>query len=625
MANQVNIPLNALDQPFGSHQDVHYTLIPYFVGMILWGGFFVYERLSQKQHRQVGDRFLLNSIAFCFLTELLLFTVNALLIEDMVHANLLLPFWPPLQALLVSLCRILIATAFLQLLLKSRTSYQGYLALSLSMLSLAYLVAAPSWLNDSANNTALLFSETSESWFVYGSSAALLMVAVILSLVGSRRRVRLPIAAGLLLIFIDATLNLLRLDIPLVQPIPAHGFIANMAILLLAYASVSFRKGNQRQREQGIQNSERLEALGQLSSGIAHDFNNHLQIILGYVELARNQKNQSTSIDTALDRIEDAADAAGTLVNQLLTFSRGQKTEFTLIDLNELIMGVTPMVSRLLGPDIRIEHDLDLSTSRVNADKRMIEQVFFNLVINARDAMSQGGTILVATSMIEFPPSSDHEETRGLRTRLTISDTGYGMDTQTLRRAFEPFYTTKPVGEGCGLGLATVYGIVQKHGAQVSIETQPGKFTKMHIDFPLPPDTLVEDTKAAILQLTGNGETILLTEDEIAIRDLAKSFLTSSGYRVLVANDGQHAINIVSTYHGQIDLCLFDVIMPRMNGYQAYDKIISQGTSIPALFITGSTSRAEKLRQQHPHLQKPFNSEALLLAVRGVLNQTENV
>lgn len=612
--------MNALEQPFSSHQDVHNVLTHYIVGMILWAGFLVYEKLNQNEHRQVGDRFLLNSITFCFLTEILLFTVNAMLVEGSATASVFLPFWPPLQALLVSLSRILIATAFLQLLLKSHPHSSGFLALSLSLLSLAYLVAAPGWLVN--GNAAQAFSDTLESWFVYGSSSVLLAVAIILSLVYSTRRIRWVVASGLLLMLLDALLTLSAVHDTPFRLVPVHSFLANMAVLVLAFASANFRQGNQRQLEQGIQNSERLEALGQLSSGIAHDFNNHLQVILGYVELARDQQRASVPIDTALNRIQDAADAAGSLVNQLLTFSRGQKTNFSLVDLNELIMGVTPMVSRLLGPNVRMQHDLDLNLRQVHADKRMIEQVFFNLVINARDAMNQNGTIHIATSLIELSQSPDHEDKLGKRCRLTISDSGSGMDTQTLRRAFEPFYTTKPVGEGTGLGLATVYGIVQKHGAQVSIDTKPGKYTRVHIDFPFASELLTESEETMPQPVAGNGETILLTEDEIAIRDLATSFLRSSGYRVLVANDGQHAINIVNTYHGQIDLCLFDVIMPRMNGYQTYDKIISQGTFIPALFITGSTSRAEKLRQQYPHLQKPFTSDSLLRAVRKALHQT---
>lgn len=627
MVDPVDFTLSVLGKACCEPGNMDNALIPFFIGTILWAALCLHEAITPRRSNMLqGQLILPGSFVFCLLVEMTLFSVNAYLIDNPDASSGFQVLWPLLEFTLLSISRLFLATAFLGTLLDSNPLQLRFLKRAGGGLLLIFTLTTLSWYVQRSSDPLLQFSDTFGSFWLKATTVIMIGYATVL-LSHSQSRTRLPVVSGFLLLFADSIMALvssqtLIFDRNLSSPV--HGNLSNASILLLGYACLLIRQISERKLELGIQTSERLEALGQLSSGIAHDFNNHLQVILGYVELARAQSNDSPGVIKSLRHVEEAAEAAGDLVNQLLTFSRGQKTVYTVLDLNEVIMSVSPMLSRLLGPDTTLKHDLDLSIAPVKADKRMIEQVLFNLVINARDAMMDGGNIVITTNThVENEKAPDGHPDRG-RTRMSVADTGCGMDKATVRRAFEPFYTTKPVGEGTGLGLATVYGIVKKHAAHVNIDTKAGEYTRIHIDFPACGELLVADIPADCPATSGNGEVILLTEDEVALRDLARTFLTASGYQVLIANDGQHAINIVSTYQGRIDLCLFDVIMPRLNGYETYDRIVSLGKNIPALFVTGSTSRAEKLRLQYPHLQKPFTGETLLKSVRKTLNQTES-
>ncbi|NND90139.1 MAG: response regulator [Granulosicoccus sp.] len=609
----------------GGRGDALNSLTPHLLGALMWGAFCVYVVVNQCRSRQPGDALLLWAVSFSFLVELGQLTVVAMTLHGSEVVSLTMPAWLMTKDALIIGSRILMAAVFLRLLLPNLQLASSYLAMATGLWLIASLFQMLTSTTYSADLMSVRFGELPAGWVMHLSGILIISFAIVM-LARSSRRIRKPVIAGLVMLWLDSLLALSWWAgewAPATVINPLRGNLALWAIPFFAYALLRVRQVSEKRQEHSLQNLERLKALGQLSSGIAHDFNNHLQIILGYVELARNQDNRPT---VALDRIEQAADAAGALVNQLLTFSRGQKTEFTVLDLNEIIMKTSPMIARLLGPHIRLMHDLDFNAGPIYADSRMIEQVLFNLVVNARDAMPGGGTISILTRRIDAvrKKATNNGSTSGGGVRISIADTGSGMDKETLRRSFEPFYTTKPVGQGTGLGLATVYGIVQEHGASIRIDSKPGDHTHVHIDFPAASGTVDERTDEIEPTLRGKGETILLVEDEAAIRDLACTLLNNAGYQVLIANDGQHAINIVGTYYGVIDLCLFDVIMPRLSGYQTYDRIQGSGNSIPVLFITGGTSRAGTLRRQYPHLQKPFTGNALLDAIHKVLHATVN-
>ncbi len=628
MVDPVDFSLSVFRKACCEPGNLNSILIPFFIGSILWGGLCLHEAIAQRKSTLRRETlFPLAAFLLCLVVEMSLFSVNAYLLDNVDHSSLLQIYWPPLEFVLLTVSRLLLATACLSVLFNSLQPSRRFLVLSGSTLLVVCLATTVPWILDDSPEAPQHFAQTAGSWWLK-ACAVILIVTATIRISGSGHPGRWAVFTGFILLCADSILILFSSDVMVFDrnlASPVHGNLANLSIICLGYACMKIRLADEQLLEKGIQTSERLEALGQLSSGIAHDFNNHLQVILGYVELAGNQSGDPPALRQSLKRVEEAAEAAGDLVNQLLTFSRGQKTEYTILDLNEVIMSVSPMLSRLLGPDTTLKHDLDLSIAPVEADKRMLEQVLFNLVINARDAMAEGGVITVCTLALDEAQHSKREEPDKRCTRMSVSDTGCGMDKATLRRAFEPFYTTKPVGEGTGLGLTTVYGIVKKHAAGITIDSRPGEGTHIHIDFPVSAERLGTEPSKAFPALKGNGEVILLTEDEVALRDLAKTFLTASGYQVLIANDGQHAINIASTYQGRIDLCLFDVIMPRLSGYETYDRIHALGMNIPALFVTGSTSRAEKLRQQHPHLQKPFSGETLLKSVREALSQTATI
>lgn len=624
MVDPVDFTVSVFGKACCEPGNLNSVLLPFFIGTILWGALCLHEIVSQRRSNVVRSQLALpGSFFFCLLIEVLLFSINAYLIDNTDSTSGFQVFWPPLEFVLLTVSRLFLAAAFLGVLFSTSQRQRRFLLLAGGALLLVCLASLLSWYLQRTTDPTIQFADTTGSWWLQ-AYAVIMIGSVTVKSCGASNHTRLPVVSGFLLLLADSVLTLLSPDVMAFdrnQASPVHGNLSNLSIIALGYACMRIRYASEKKLEMGIQTSERLEALGQLSSGIAHDFNNHLQVILGYVELAGTQSADPRALKQSLKRVEEAAEAAGELVNQLLTFSRGQKTEYTVLDLNEVIMSVSPMLSRLLGPNTTLRHDLDLTIAPIQADKRMVEQVLFNLVINARDAMADGGIITISTNLLNKGGKAENHDPSNSRTRMTVADTGCGMDKPTLRRAFEPFYTTKPVGEGTGLGLTTVYGIVKKHAAQVNIDTSPGEGTRVHIEFPVSTELLVTELPEEGPIMKGSGETILLTEDEVALRDLARTFLTASGYQVLIANDGQHAINIASTYQGRIDLCLFDVIMPRMNGYETYDRISALGKDIPALFVTGSTSRAEKLRQQYPHLQKPFSGETLLKSVRNTLNQ----
>lgn len=620
--------LDALAEIGGGRGAAENHFTPHLIAVLLWGVLCAYEWSCEKTNKTKGDLLLLIGFGISFICQLTLFTVDALLVKGNFSVVALNPYWPPLEHTIELISSVVLCSAFLQLLLRAKPLALQYLAGGLTAIVVAYVAAAFYWQVTLDVDANTLFANTSGAWILHSVGLVLGIIAIVL-LIRSHRRVRYPIVAAFALLSMSEVLMLANLfaDLQLDAIVtPIRGNLHIWAIPLLGYASVQVRRGTEKRHEHGIQNYERLESLGQLSSGIAHDFNNHLQIILGYVELARVQKFDADAIEIPLNRIEEAAERAGALVNQLLAFSRGQSADYNHVDLNEIIMGVTPMVSRLLGPDIKLAHNLDMEAKPILADQRMVEQIIVNLIVNARDAMADGGTITVQSKAIASKDELERVSDPGTeQTQLIVSDTGSGMDKQTIRKAFEPFFTTKPVGEGTGLGLATVYGIVQKHKGRILIDSKPGEFTKVFVELPVSVGEFSESEQAQRdIPATGN-ETILLAEDEVAIRDLAHQLLTSFGYNVLVANDGQHAINIVSTYKGHIDMCLFDVVMPRLNGYQTYAGIEELGTVIPVLFVTGSTSRAEVLKANYNHLQKPYSRTSLLTAVRQLLDETASV
>ena len=380
--------------------------------------------------------------------------------------------------------------------------------------------------------------------------------------------------------------------------------------------------------ETQLQQSRRMEAVGRLAGGIAHDFNNLLTIIKGYGELALNRAGTPPEIAADVQQIGNAAERASNLVRQLLAFGRRQVLQPKSLDLNAIVVGMDKLLSRLMGADIQMTTTCSANIGTVKADPAQIEQVIMNLVVNARDAMPNGGRLRIETASVELDANyaRDHVSVKpGPYVMLAVSDTGVGMDSETQAHIFEPFYTTKG-GRGTGLGLSTVYGIVKQSGGYIWVYSEPGAGTTFKVYLPLVggkveaasvPTPESDDRKA--------NETILLVEDEEAVRELARTILAAQGYSVLVAESAAHAEQLAASRAKEIQLLLTDVVMPGLGGRELARRITARNSSIQVLFMSGYTdnviAQGGVLEAGVAFLQKPFTPRVLRQKVREALDR----
>jgi PAS domain S-box-containing protein len=398
------------------------------------------------------------------------------------------------------------------------------------------------------------------------------------------------------------------------------------------------RAAAERERaERRLQQSRRLESLGQLIGGVAHDFNNLLNVISGYADFSAEQLQSLAPSDTRLepvladiDQVRDAAQQAIRVTRQLLAFSRNEPATPEVLDLNEVVASVGQLLGRSLGEHVELTVATDPGLRQVMADRGQLEQILMNLAVNARDAMPGGGRIVIETSNAEVDDgyaSGRPNLKPGSYARLSVSDTGSGMDPATLERVFEPFFSTKPKGHGTGLGLATVYGIVAGAGGTIDIYSEVGLGTTVSV---LLPATDAEATSAADTgsppdKQHGNGEMILLVEDEAGIQEMASRILTRNGYLVCEATSGADAVRRVRDPAQRVDLLLTDVIMPGILGHEVAAQVQAIRPEVPSLLMSGY---AQPILDHHgipaPRydiLHKPFTERALLARVRRSLDQ----
>jgi two-component system, cell cycle sensor histidine kinase and response regulator CckA len=378
--------------------------------------------------------------------------------------------------------------------------------------------------------------------------------------------------------------------------------------------------------EERLRQSQRLEAVGQLAGGVAHDFNNLLTVISGYTETLRNRDGNADGAE--LGHIAAAADRAAGLTRQLLAFSRRQVLQPKVIDLNDIVSGLSPMLTRLIGEQVELLTSLDSCLEPVLADPGQLEQVLMNLVINARDAMPHGGklTIETATTTLDESYCDAHEDARpGLHTVLAVTDTGAGMDPDTLKRVFEPFFTTKAPGSGTGLGLATVHGIVKQSGGNIWVYSEPEHGTTFKIYLPSVAAELTSQREVERDPSPRGTETILVVEDQDAVRNVVTLMLESSGYTVHAAAYPADAVRLVEQAEAQIDLLLTDLVMPGIGGRELAALIHEHQPDIRVLYMSGypdhATTRNGKRDHGSPYLEKPFSESQLTQAVRATLGE----
>jgi PAS domain S-box-containing protein len=373
--------------------------------------------------------------------------------------------------------------------------------------------------------------------------------------------------------------------------------------------------------EEGVRQSQKMEAIGRLAAGVAHDFNNLLTVILTVTDLLSHGSGLDESARLGVNEIVGAAKRASVLTRQLLALSRQQSPSVEAIDLNDIIDSSATMLRRLLPEDVHLNVELEPKLWSVRGDAGQIEQVLLNLVVNARDAMPDGGEIRIATrndGLLRTPTP------HGPFIVLSVSDTGTGMTAETRARVFEPFFTTKPVGEGTGLGLTMVYGIIRQLGGTIEVDTAPGRGTTFTLKIPAQP-TALEITAASAPrgELTGVGETVLLVDDQDAIRRTLGRLLKSMGYRVVEASDAASALGLVdSPETGHVDVLLTDVGMPGMNGVELAKELRASHPDLGVVFMSGYAEGAPQgfTGPRIASVAKPFSSSEISAVLRGVIS-----
>jgi two-component system, cell cycle sensor histidine kinase and response regulator CckA len=405
-----------------------------------------------------------------------------------------------------------------------------------------------------------------------------------------------------------------------VSPIREDGNIVGISTIT---RDISDRK----KLEDQLRQSQKMEAVGRLAGGIAHDFNNLLSVIVGYTYVLQSSLPEDEILRNSAEQVMSAADKASALTRQLLAFSRKQVLQAEVIDLNDILLGMEKMLPRVIGEDVEVRSIPTPGIKRVKADPGQIEQVIMNLVVNARDAMPNGGKLTIETAEVRFEKhdAAIHNFRPGDYVLLAVSDTGIGMDADTRAHIFEPFFTTKEAGRGTGLGLATVYGIVHQSDGHIWVYSEPGKGTTFKIYFPATveapePSRISREPQFA---LTGH-ETVLLVEDEASLRSLIEQVLDKQGYKLLVATMGEAALELARRHKGPIDILITDVVMPKMGGQQLAEQMKVTHPETKIIFMSGYTNNAllhnESLEEGALFLQKPFTPDVLLRKVREALN-----
>jgi nitrogen-specific signal transduction histidine kinase len=384
----------------------------------------------------------------------------------------------------------------------------------------------------------------------------------------------------------------------------------------------------ERRLAEQLQQAQKMEAVGRLAGGIAHDFNNVLTAITGYCELALRKVKPDEPVRRHLEGIRAAADKATAFTRQVLSFSRKQKSSPRLVDLDDLAASVVSMLHPVIGEDIRVVHARSSALWPVMADPGQLQQVLLNLAVNARDAMPEGGELSIETANVDLPDAYSVRE-QGPHVMVAVKDTGVGMSDEVRSHLFEPFFTTKDPGRGTGLGLATVHGIVKQSGGHLVVESAPDRGSTFRVYLPRvgeqKPKPLVPLREGA----PGGSETVLLVEDDDAVRQLNLEVLRAAGYAALEARHAGEALVIAERHTGPIHLLITDVVMPHMSGLELVERMSAVRPGVRVLLVSGyaddAVLRHGRGAEHWPLLQKPFPPDALLRKAREVLDATAAV
>jgi PAS domain S-box-containing protein len=396
---------------------------------------------------------------------------------------------------------------------------------------------------------------------------------------------------------------------------------------IVNYVSMQRNVTRERDLEDQLRQAQKMEAVGRLAGGVAHDFNTLLTAISGFAELAAAEAPSGSDLGGYLDEIRRSAERATILTRQLLAFGRRTVLQPKVLDINKVVTDVAPMLRRIIGENICLEVTVDPQIGRTLADRGQLEQVVVNLAVNARDAMPGGGKLTIVTENVAVDATSSSVQPEARSTnyvRMSISDTGVGMDAETVDHIFEPFFTTKNPGSGTGLGLATVFGIVRQSGGQISVRSAPGEGSTFCIDLPAISSEPDETPAPSLAGAAAAGlETVLIVEDEPAVLRFASRLLERSGYTVLQAANGDEAVDLARKYAGRIDLIFSDLVMPGLTGHETAAAVTAARPETRQLFASGYSEEMNARRgvevAAHRFVAKPYAAEALLRAVREAL------
>ena len=598
------------------------------LGMMFWGVMLVGALNARRRNALLRDKLLIAGFFVGFARDFFMLVVTILGLHDIVSADTLAFFLPPLDNMLMLVARAVIAAAFLHYIVRPSDISKSFFVFTMGISGAMYIIIAYDWLIAVKTDPGVQFGEHWSPWFIHYFGAAFLLVTIFLILRQSNR-VRRVVAITFIMYFMTHILILINLYTDqrwdhVILPICNN--LDLWAIPIIGFVYWREQRDQHAQLQAEIKQTERLELIGQLSAGVSHDFKNHLQVIRGYAELAHIQQAQPEKVGQCIKEISDTVDRSVALVNQLLAFSRrGNVEKDVSASLNDVVTDLTPILSQLLGPQYKLDFQLATGSPTARFDTTELEQVVVNLVVNARDAMPDGGVIKLSTRNIYSRKRKSKQDSNDSKPRdvekvqLIISDSGVGMSQATIQRVFEPFYTTKPVGQGTGLGLSTVYGLVQRQEGKIEIESKLYEGTTVTVNFWPAKNRIGKEVNVDEIEVLGGNEHILIAEDDESVRNLVYELLTTAGYTVYQANDGYQAQELARQHRDTIELLLFDVAMPRMNGYLAYESIFPVLPNAPVAFVSADTSRAKGYQASYPHLAKPFTRSQLLSYVREQL------
>ena len=425
----------------------------------------------------------------------------------------------------------------------------------------------------------------------------------------------------------DMELDLVRKDGEILNALISESHIFDPEGNLISCRATVFDVSERTKLEEQLRQSQKMEAIGLLAGGIAHDFNNVLTAIYGYCTILQSKLGDDSPFRYDLDQIYSAAEKAASLTRNLLAFSREQIMTPKAVNLNDIVKDVWQLLTRIIGEDVQLKIACAEKPLTIFADSVQVEQVLMNLAANARDAMPNGGSLIIETEDREIDEGSIHAlgiGTPGKYAVISVSDTGTGMNEETTKKIFEPFFTTKEVGKGTGLGLSIVYGVVKQHNGFVNVASEPGKGTTFRVYLPITMEEHVADKRVFSPPSKGGSETILFAEDDDTIRDLVTNILRSYGYNVIAVENGLDAIDRFLEHKDKISLLLFDLIMPKKNGKEAAEEISKLNPQVKTLFMSGYSAdliQTKGLFETHLDIvSKPISPLNLLRKIREMLD-----